>query len=329
MSSRAKQDRSYSVTTVVLAAAGIFTLWQLVDHWVFMVLIPVRGMFAFHMVSLAAETLFAALLIIYFIRILGRQNRQLQELDRQKNMLVDTLVHDLRQPLTAVVGGLSSLTHSRELSDQMRELATIAQDGASELLYMVNDLLDVTRLEAGKSLIEASEMPADEFIRHGAHMLEPAATERKITLIVDLSPDLPKVKGDTERLHRVIMNLVGNAVRFTESGGQVKVTATPDQAQRKLVVSVADTGMGIPVKDQQRIFEKFARAEGASLSGRISTGLGLYFCKMIVEAHGGKIWVESKLGEGTTFWFTVPLAEKQESQRLKGIHHGKTSAYSG
>jgi signal transduction histidine kinase len=224
-------------------------------------------------------------------------------------VLVDSLVHDLRQPLTAVIGGLSSLTPAGKLPEQDRELAVIAQDGASRLLHMVNDLLDVTRLEAGAPVVEAIKMSAAEFIRDGAHLLEVLAQEKKLTLTVDIPADLPPVKGDRERLRRVVTNLVGNAVKFTESGGKISVTATADRAGGLLVVSVSDTGMGIPVEAQRRVFEKFARTDGAPWSGRTSTGLGLYFCKLIVEAQGGKVWVESKVGEGTTFRFTVPLAE--------------------
>jgi len=310
MSSRAERYRSYPVVAVGLLAFALFAIWQLTYHWVFMELIPVRSMFASHMLSLAAETVFAALLTLYFLRVVIRQNRELRQLDHLKNVLVDSLVHDLRQPLTAVIGGLSSFTLAGELPKQATELAVIAQDGASQLLHMVNDLLDVTRLEAGAPVIETVEMPAAEFIRDGAHLLEALARERNLTLTIDTPADLPPVKGDRERLRRVVTNLVGNAVKFTESGGKIGVTATADRARGFLMVSVSDTGVGIPAEAQPRVFDKFSRVGETSVSGRTSTGLGLYFCKLTVEAHGGKMWLGSKVGEGTTFGFTVPLARE-------------------
>jgi signal transduction histidine kinase len=130
------------------------------------------------------------------------------------------------------------------------------------------------------------------------------------------------VKGDAERLRRVVMNLVGNAVKFTGEGGGVSVTARADPEGRFLLVTVADTGVGISPQEQRHIFDKFSRTAGTSREGRSSTGLGLYFCKLMVEAHGGRIRVESRPGEGARFSFTVPLARprrKPEAHLGEGI----------
>jgi len=308
---RAWQRLDTRFTAGIGLAVLLLVGWQLFNHYFFMNYLMGRlemSMVYYHYLSFMVELLLVAVVALFASRVLVAKNRELEELQRQKDTLVDALVHDLRQPLTAVVGGLSSLTGSGELSEQTGELASIAQEGASELLHMVNDLLDATRLEAGRPLIEVREMPGDEFVRHGAHLLGALAAEKRVTLTVDLPPDLPRVWGDSERLHRVVMNLVGNAVKFTDPGGQVTVSARPEEERGALVVSVSDTGIGIPPGEQQHIFEKFSRAAGTPLSGRTSTGLGLYFCKLTVEAHGGKIWVESRVGEGATFRFTVPLA---------------------
>ncbi len=317
MADEARTTLSHPTAAVILTAVGIFAAWQVVDHFLFMVLIPMyrTSMLGFHLTSLLGETIWATLLIAYFVRVLSRQNRKLLELDRQKGILLDALVHDLRQPLTAVIGGLSSLTASKELPLEMRQLADIAEEGALELLQMVNDLLDVTRLEAGQPLIDAQDIVPDDFIKRGVHVVEPVAAEKGLALTVDLPPNLPHVRGDAERLRRVVMNLAGNAVKFTERGGSISVSARADTERSILVVTVADTGCGIPAHAQRRIFEKFNRGVGASSEGRGSTGLGLYFCKLIVEAHGGKIWVESKPGEGSRFSFALPLTKHA---RLRG-----------
>ncbi|MFB3881190.1 MAG: sensor histidine kinase [Armatimonadota bacterium] len=312
MGTRVRGFFSHPIAAAIVTAVCIFAVWQLIDHFVLMVWIPLasRNMFGYHLASLVVEAAGASALIVYFVRVVARQNRQLTELGRQKDVLTNALVHDLRQPLTAVVGGLSGLAGHSELPAHMQQLAAIAQEGASQLLQMVNDLLDVTRLEAGKPLVVTRKIAPEEFIRQGAHVIEPIAAERKLTLTVDLPPDLPQVKGDAERLRRVVMNLVGNAVRFTDEGGSVTVSARAGPEGRFLFVTVTDTGVGISPEEQRHVFDKFSRG-AASGEGRESTGLGLYFCKLMVEAHGGKIGVESQPGEGARFTFTLPLAQPQ------------------
>ena len=137
-------------------------------------------------------------------------------------------------------------------------------------------------------------------------LLAPLARDREVVLQVRVPPELPEVMGDAERLRRVVTNLVGNALKFTGSGGSVTVEAHADRKAGRLLVSVSDTGPGIPVHARARIFEKFACSENDSL-GRTSTGLGLYFCRLIVEAHGGRIWAAGEPGEGATFVFSLPL----------------------
>jgi signal transduction histidine kinase len=172
---------------------------------------------------------------------------------------------------------------------------------------MVNDLLDVARLEAGRAVLQLTTMRPDEFITEGARSLAPIAVESGIDLAVEVRHHLPEVSGDGERLRRVVMNLVGNALKHTPSGGQVAVSAEESGDGRELHVVLSDTGEGIPKDQQERIFDRFAVVEGREARGRASTGLGLTFCKMVVEAHGGRIWVESEPGEGATFRFALPL----------------------
>ncbi len=285
--------------------------WQVLNHFFLMnYLMGQLGMTMvfYHYVSFLVEVALVALVALFASRLLREQNRALERLQGQKDLLVHGLVHDLRQPLTAVVSGLQGVTEMDNLpEDGTRELVWIAQEGSSTLLHMVNDLLDVARMEAGAPLIQTERVPPDDFITPVAGLLEPLARRRGVTLRVALPAELPEVMGDGERLRRVVTNLLGNALKFTEEGGSVVVAACVDERAHALAVSVSDTGLGISAAEQHRIFDKFscgARNDG----GRTSTGLGLYFCKLIVEAHGGKISVRSEPGQGATFTFSLPLA---------------------
>jgi signal transduction histidine kinase len=281
----------------------LFALWQLFNHG-YMMHLP---MTEYHLISLVIETLGAAVVAFFVLGELARKNAQLETLDRQKDLLTNALVHDLRQPLTAVLAGLETTEEECDLPAQTKELLSIAREGGSELLSMVNDLLDVTRLEAGVPTVQLSPVAPEEFMRSGVRPLQAIAENNRIDLSVAVPDGLPEILGDSERLQRVVMNIVGNALKFTPSGGTVKVVAGVDPAAKELTVSVSDTGLGIPQDQQGRIFDKFAMADSRKAGARGSTGLGLAFSKMVVEAHGGRIWVESEPGRGATFTFTIPI----------------------
>jgi len=310
MSERVTRRVSDRVAFIILVALGVFAAWQLTYHLVFMELLPIRSMVGSHLISLVAETVGAAAVTIFFVRALAERNRRLEELDRQKQVLVDALVHDLRQPLTAVIGGLSALADRGDVTGDTKTLIGIAADGSEWLLRMVSDLLDIARLEAGQPLIEPHPVAASEFVQRAVQVMGPLAAEKNLNLTISLPAELPSVLGDSERLGRVTMNLLGNAVKFTDPGGSITVAARPDAERRFVLVSVQDTGMGIPPEFHQRIFGRFARVDPAAHTGRTSTGLGLYFCKLMVEAHGGRIWVESQPGKGATFTFSLPIADR-------------------
>lgn len=295
-----------SVTAAVVVAFCVFAVWQLVYHWLFMRLIPLP-MVASHLVALLVETVGAVLLTAYFLRVLRRQNAELRALDAQKSMLVDMLVHDLRQPLTAVMGSLAAAAEPGVPPELGRRFVGVAQQGSAQLLQMVNDLLDVTRLEAGHGLTNAEPIHPSEFIQHAVSVLEACSEEYGISLVTETDAELPAIAGDGERLSRVITNLVGNALRCTERGGSITVKAELGPDPRFVLISVSDTGRGIPREAQRRIFDKFGGVEKSALAGRNSTGLGLYFCRMVVEAHGGTIGVESEPDKGATFSFALPV----------------------
>jgi signal transduction histidine kinase len=299
----------------LLAGVGLafllFAAWQAVNHYFLMNYLMAEldmSMLYYHYLSFLAEILISGVIALFASRALAAKNQQLEELDRQKDLLTSALVHDLRQPLTAVLGGLEGVVDDPGLPKSTRELAEIAHLGADQLLGMVNDLLDISRLEAGHALGSLRPVALPELLAAGVRPIAPLAAAHGLGLTVALPDDLPPVLGDAERLRRVVTNLVGNALKFTPPGGRVEVTAELDPGGGHVRVRVSDTGPGIAPEHQRAIFDKFAVLQKAVPTGRTSTGLGLAFCKLIVEAHGGRIWVESTPGEGSTFVFTLPVA---------------------
>ena len=306
----AKDCRSYitQISYVVVIAFGAFVVWQFFYHVLFMTVLRVQAPWFEHFASLLVETGGAALVTLIVVHTLARTSRQLADLDRQKEAFTSMLVHDLRQPLTALLAGLSTAVKDERLPKQTRDLLLLASAGGTELVRMVNDLLDIGRMEAGQLPIEKSIVAPAEFIEGGVQDVEQLANEKRQEITMHVPRDLPPLDADGWRLRRVVMNIVSNAIRYTPTGGHISVSAALQQDGRQLVVSISDDGIGIAKEQQRAIFEGFAAANAQGSSGRVSTGLGLRFCKMIVEAHGGEIWVESQGKNGSTFAFSLPLA---------------------
>jgi signal transduction histidine kinase len=245
---------------------------------------------------------------------LQRQNRDLQEsysklreIESLKDSLVHMIIHDMRTPLTSIYGYLKSMEmyESATLSDEGKEFLSIVSDSTQKLIDMVNSLLDVSKMESGEMKLNIEEVDLTAVARDVITALDSLKGDRVLT--VD-GPDNPATIGaDARLIHRVIQNLVGNALKFTPEDGEIRITIDVDGEQAR--VSVTDNGSGIPVQFQSRIFEKFGQVEAAANRNVHSTGLGLTFCKLAVEAHGGIIGVDSEEGKGSTFWFTLPAAE--------------------
>jgi two-component system phosphate regulon sensor histidine kinase PhoR len=314
MQERYEGSQSSHIVIGALLAFALFAVWEALNHVVLMELLSLP-MFAYHAVSFGVETALAAAILILVARELIRKNRQLaeksrrlEELDRQKNMLTMALVHDLRQPLTALLGALTSALQHGRLDEPTRKFLHIVQMGGAQLQAMVTDLLDVAALEAGQDITSREEIDPAGFIRAGVEDVGLMALERGVDLWVEVPDDLPLVKGDASKLRRVVMNLVDNAMKFSPSQSTVWVTAWADSEQERVLVSVRDAGVGIPEESREQVFERFATQERARPAGRRPSGLGLTFCKTIVEAHTGEIWVESEVGSGSTFTFSLPFA---------------------
>ena len=233
--------------------------------------------------------------------------RKLQELERLRDDLTHMIVHDLRTPLTSLLAGLQTIEAISELDALGQECLGMAVHGGQTLLGMVNDLLDISKMESGTLTLERQSVSAGELVVHALQQVSWLAQENKLCLVPDIAEGLPPFSGDEDKLRRTLVNLLGNALKFTPEGGTVTVSVRP-AAPNRVRFSVHDTGMGIPQEAFGRIFEKFGQVESREAKRKMSTGLGLTFCKMVAEAHGGRIWVESVMGQGSTFSLEVPIA---------------------
>src|SRR5713101_235494 len=240
-------------------------------------------------------------------------NEQLERASKAKSDFLASMSHELRTPLNAILGYTELILDEiyGEVPEQLREVLERVQQGGRHLLDLINDVLDISKMEAGQLTLSLNEYSMAEVVYTVSTALESLATEKGLALKVDLAPELPQGKGDERRLVQVLLNLVGNAIKFTNAGEvQIQVTAT-DGA---FTVAVVDTGPGIAEADQQKIFEEFQQADSSSTRPKGGTGLGLSIVKRIVEMHGGRVWVESSLGKGSTFWFTLPVRVEQPKE---------------
>jgi len=258
--------------------------------------------------------------------IVLRDITEQKELERMREDLTHMIVHDLRSPLAAVMGGLHLV---RELINRGADIARavepldIAISSSEKMLELVNSLLDISQLEAGQMRLEIKARSLPDLVDGARARVAPLALEDGIALRVDLPPDLPQVAADENLVTRVLVNLLDNAIKFSPRGGVVSVRAdgvsaiptfeesSETTAQHYISVSVTDTGPGIPEAYREKIFEKFSQVEEQESRRGLGSGLGLTFCKLVVEAHGGHIWVESQMGQGSTFTFTLPVAETE------------------
>jgi signal transduction histidine kinase len=194
-----------------------------------------------------------------------------------------------------------------ELNADQLEFWRMAVAGGETLLGMINDLLDVSKMEDGSMRLAYSNPTPEMLVERAIRQIEQLAREKNLELQAQIPPKLPILTVDEDKLRRVIVNLLANAIKFTPAGGSIVISARAGDCSDVVRFSVQDTGEGIPREAFGRIFEKFGQVENRSAGQRNSTGLGLTFCKMAVEAHGGTIWVESEVGKGSKFSFTVPI----------------------
>lgn len=232
---------------------------------------------------------------------LGQLIRRLEELNEEKKRLLVGLSHDLRNPLTSVIGFSEVLLQKAKVDSESKYFLKIINNESQRLGRLVDDILDISREQAGAVHRYVEVHDVSSIMEPIIASAEPAIEAKGLSLKVSIPASLPPICGDKERLSRVVTNLLSNAVRFT-SVGMISITA--EEKDKNILIQVADTGIGILKEDYAKLFKPFGRAT-EQFDGM---GLGLYICKTIVEQHGGNIWVESVPGKGSTFCFTLPVA---------------------
>jgi signal transduction histidine kinase len=253
-------------------------------------------------------------------RALSEANKKLQETDHRKTEFLSVASHELRTPLAAVLGYATIINNRlqdfvfpnvrtddskvvRSISKVQSGLDTIISEGR-RLTDLINDLLDIEKIESGEIEWKMEHLSVVEIMKRATALTNSSFEQYGLELISDVDDDLPEIVGDKDRLEQVVINLISNAMKFTENGS---ITCRAKKINNEIIISVIDTGTGIPDGDHGKIFDKFKQA-GTALKGKPrGTGLGLPICKEIVAHHGGRIWVESKPGTGSTFSFTLPL----------------------
>ena len=236
------------------------------------------------------------------------KNEQLEAASRHKSQFVASVSHELRTPLNAIIGFSDVLLDSSlEVSEEKRSrFLTHILNSGKHLLGLINEILDLSKVEAGRLELEIEKAAITDVLEAAANTLKALAAKKEIELQIKVDGHIPRIPMDSARIRQVVLNLVGNAIKFTPERGQVRLRANIlDEVVR---VEVEDTGPGILMEDHERIFLEFEQARiGETKSKPEGTGLGLALAKKLIEMHGGKIWVESEVGEGSRFYFTLPV----------------------
>jgi signal transduction histidine kinase len=248
-------------------------------------------------------------------RELALANERLKELDRMKSDFVSHVSHELRTPLTAIKGAVDLVL--REMAGPLTEKQihhlTRVRSNTQHLAGLINDLLDLSKIESGKIEVKSSRVSLGGLVHEVAEALRPVAAEKVIALETTLREPSILVWADRDKINQVLMNLIGNAIKFTPVQGRVTVSVSRN-GEESVQVSVSDTGPGVAPEEKEKVFTKFYQIAEVNGENSKGTGLGLAISKALVELHGGKIWVESELSRGSTFYFTLPLSTPQNSR---------------
>jgi signal transduction histidine kinase len=242
---------------------------------------------------------------------LEEKGRELEVASKHKSQFLANMSHELRTPLNAILGYTELILDSifEETPEKMRAVLERVQTNGKYLLGLINDVLDLSKIEAGQLTLSLADYSLVELVQSVYVAVEPLASQKNLVLTTMVERGLPAGRGDERRLARVLLNLVGNAIKFTEKG---KVAIEASGSNSAFSVAVRDSGPGIAAADQEKIFEEFQQADKTQTKSKGGTGLGLAISKRIIEMHGGRIWVDSARGEGATFSFTVPIKVERQ-----------------
>jgi PAS domain S-box-containing protein len=228
--------------------------------------------------------------------------------ERTQKEFISMVSHELRTPLTSVKGFVTAVLDGRagEINDKQRHYLSVSREQSDLLLDLINDLLDLSRLDTGEMDLDRNHVSVPDLVERATEAITPQARRKELTITTEVAPDLPRLWADENKLLRVLQNLLSNAVKFTPLGGEIRLCA--DRQGESIELSVTDTGIGIALEDQEQIFERFYQVENVQTRQVGGTGLGLPIVKGIVEAHGGRVEVQSEVGAGSTFRVSLPLS---------------------
>jgi signal transduction histidine kinase len=243
---------------------------------------------------------------------IAEKSRQLELESRHKSQFLANMSHELRTPLNAILGYTELILDSiyGETPQKMRSVLERVQINGRHLLGLINDVLDLSKIEAGELRLSLTDYSLEEVVRTVFTGVEALAAGKGLAFKTEISPGLPRGHGDERRIAQVLLNLTGNAIKFTDAG---EVTINASAHADSFTVAVRDTGPGIEEADQARIFGEFQQVDSSSTRAKGGSGLGLSIAKRIVEMHGGRIWVESTPGAGSTFSFSLPISVAQQA----------------
>jgi signal transduction histidine kinase len=247
-------------------------------------------------------------------REIEEKSRELAEASRHKSQFLANMSHELRTPLNAILGYTELILDSvyGEMPEKARSVLDRVQRNGRHLLGLINDVLDLSKIEAGQLILALGDYSLKNVVHTVFSAVEPLAKEKKLAFTVELPPDLTPGHGDERRLTQVLLNLVGNAIKFTDIG---EVAIKASNVNGAFEVAVRDTGPGISAADQAKLFQEFQQADNSITKKKGGTGLGLAISKRIIEMHGGKIWVDSIVGQGSTFSFTLPVMVREQARQ--------------
>jgi GAF domain-containing protein len=245
------------------------------------------------------------------------KSRQLEEASKHKSQFLANMSHELRTPLNAILGYTELMADGAygEPSEKMAGVLKRLESNGRHLLGLINDVLDLSKIEAGQLVLDLGDYTVQEIAQTVRSTLEPLAADKKLAFKVEVPAELPAGRGDGRRLTQVLINLVGNAIKFTDTG-EIAIRAEADNGA--FHVSVRDTGPGISATDQAKLFQEFQQADNSITRKKGGTGLGLAISKRIIELHGGRIWIDSTLGKGSIFSFTVPVHVERQGEAVMG-----------